>query len=853
MSVPTPQGRRIEIAHESLLKNWPRLVRWQMQDAEGAQLRDELRQAAQMWDQHGRSADLLWTGTAHREYQLWREHYPGRLSELEESFARAMDARQNQRKRHVRLAVAALLSFLLAVIMVITVLWRESAEAGRRAELAAARAEVEAQRSEASKLLALGQAVLKDDPTAALAYVLESLTLADTPEGRRFAVEILWRSPAAMVSPEGPGTPWGISFSPDGKWIGAGYWSGYPQLYSAVGELPVTLPLPQGRGKEGQEAISAIGFSPDGSRVFAYRNSNVGEPGEIGVWSLPERKLVTTIAIAPDKLFAPAFGREEILVLVAPRDFQGSEEPVLLRRINQHGEEASSFPIRSHTAVAFGASRTMLATGFGKRLLLHRFDESALQTTLVGEHPAHFRNGPVFDPNGRFLAAGDEGGNVALWSMARPGTVRWMQKNAMQTSLGMGVSADGSLLCLAAGTGARLWDLSGVTAAEPLTLPRIEGQISSCGLHPSNQWAATGRGRRIALWNLKQPRMRVLSSHEGGAARVAFSPDSRFLYSIGAQDGKVLRWPLQGSYQDAEQVMFATEPSWGWGISVAPGNDFLIATTKRSSWKVPLDGEAPVRLNIPPTIPGPAIAPDGRHLAISCLCAIPGLTIYDMETGESRELGSPTDGQVTGWGYDAFGRLVVTRGGRLQVWQERSDQPLTLIESGAEGLVLTADRRQALVSAQGRATLVDLQTGATSIPSWDLNILRGFIAEDIQEPSCALGPGVAAEVTADGLVRAGRLDGGEPHLLYGHEGTLGEVKVSPDGRWIAAGSPDGIYLWPVPDSDSPPLHTLPYEELLAKLRSLTNLRAFADPDQAAGYRIDVDDSAWHGWQQVPEW
>jgi serine/threonine protein kinase len=81
---------RIEIVHESLLTNWPRLVRWQTQDAEGAQLRDELRQAAHLWDSHDRSIDLLWTGTAVREYELWRERYPGGLSDLEEQFGDAM-------------------------------------------------------------------------------------------------------------------------------------------------------------------------------------------------------------------------------------------------------------------------------------------------------------------------------------------------------------------------------------------------------------------------------------------------------------------------------------------------------------------------------------------------------------------------------------------------------------------------------------------------------------------------------------------------------------------------------------------------------------------------------------------
>ena len=47
--------QQIEIIHESLLTAWPRLVRWQTQDADGAQLRDQLRQAAQLWHDRGQA------------------------------------------------------------------------------------------------------------------------------------------------------------------------------------------------------------------------------------------------------------------------------------------------------------------------------------------------------------------------------------------------------------------------------------------------------------------------------------------------------------------------------------------------------------------------------------------------------------------------------------------------------------------------------------------------------------------------------------------------------------------------------------------------------------------------------
>src|SRR4030095_5856673 len=75
---------RVEIAHESLLVAWPRLVRWRTEDAAGVQLRDQLRRAPRTWRERGRPDDLLWTGAARREVELWRERYPGRLSPIEE-------------------------------------------------------------------------------------------------------------------------------------------------------------------------------------------------------------------------------------------------------------------------------------------------------------------------------------------------------------------------------------------------------------------------------------------------------------------------------------------------------------------------------------------------------------------------------------------------------------------------------------------------------------------------------------------------------------------------------------------------------------------------------------------------
>jgi hypothetical protein len=41
------------------------------------------------------------------------------------------------------------------------------------------------------------------------------------------------------------------------------------------------------------------------------------------------------------------------------------------------------------------------------------------------------------------------------------------------------------------------------------------------------------------------------------------------------------------------------------------------------------------------------------------------------------------------------------------------------------------------------------------------------------------------------------------------------------------------------------------DELLAKLRRLTNLRAVADPDSSSGYTVEP--GPFPGWAEVPKW
>jgi hypothetical protein len=54
----------------------------------------------------------------------------------------------------------------------------------------------------------------------------------------------------------------------------------------------------------------------------------------------------------------------------------------------------------------------------------------------------------------------------------------------------------------------------------------------------------------------------------------------------------------------------------------------------------------------------------------------------------------------------------------------------------------------------------------------------------------------------------------------------------------------------MPDLSKRPIDALPQAELVAKLKSLTNLRAVRDTTSATGWKIDL--GPFPGWKNLPE-
>jgi WD40 repeat protein len=858
--------RRVEVVHESLLTSWPRLVRWQTQDAEGAQLRDELRQAAQAWDEHGRHDDRLWTGTAFREFCVWRERYPGGLSGTEEDFAAAMTSLATRRRRQRRISAAVVTAFLVAVAAVLGSLWRQSVR--------------ETLRAEAAKLLALAQVQLDTDPSEALAFATSSLELADTEEARIFAVRALSEGPPVRILVMGDSGPAGSFkvpvFSPDGRWVALGGFNNeYVLVWQESGGPPVVL----GGHAVFADGVTGVGWTRDGLLVTGHYKEE-----RVRIWEMPTGRLVRTIEFSKPAWWR--LGNTHVLALLRETFDQGDSSPWGLRQWeipDGPAEDMGSVDFR-----ALGASNLVFDPD-GDAFFYARGDEVFRRSLPVRANVPdtfmvrHSAAGITFGrPAPGWFFSRDRGGEIILWASENGTTepVRRLREpinaeTALTPHAGgrWAIDPDGNI---GSREGKRLlWDLEALPGARPIELRRSGSwMMVIAGFHPTGDWvaSATDGGAEISFWPLRIAIPNVVDGYETfWRVPVGFTPDGRYLVSNWGQD-RVRMWPLPGIGES--DVIDLKLPHGGTAVrgrfAVSPSGDRILSAGKgRNTFVLSRRGEEPVQLSGfagHDVILGGAFSPSGDLVAVAILWPEnqPALRVWDLESGEAMVFDVP-DGrrddaaegsfqtyQVENVAFANESTLYSSGGAGLIRWNLEDGSFEQIIDPAPDSclfMIVSADRRKILTfeaaetSARRRTLLHDLSAGEekeVEIPTDSLVL--------------SLGPEGTTWVAGDenGLVWVGRFDEGKAHVLAGHNGSVKAVAISPDRRWIASSGEDRtLRLWPMPDLSKPPLHTLPLDELIAKLKTLTNLRVVRDEESPSGWKLTHD--PFPGWETVPEW
>jgi WD40 repeat protein len=767
-----------------------------------------------------------------------------------------MNALATRRRRRRRIAVASAFITLLVVLAVVGSLWRRSVQETRRAE--------------ASKLLALAQVQLDTDPTEALAYAAASLEMADTEEARVFAVRALWEGPplsAIDLEKTAEGQYAIPTFSPDGRWLAvAGLANENVLVYGEDGREPVVL---GGHAAVADEAAQCI-WTADGLLVTSHWTEVRAR-----VWAMPEGSLIREIdlggsgylQVGDTHLFAEVFDYDPDTWVFPPEVVRLRSWQLAGGEPEELGTVEGSLSWYSAFDPAGGAWVFPRGGSIFSRPLPVRAD---VPDRVIARHSSdaarvgHWRRG-------RGLYSSDDSGELVLWTAAEGTSVdgQWLGRpetaaTRLRPDPGgrWAVDADASIR----EGKASLWDLLGLAGARPIELRRSGSwYYSFSDFHPGGAWvvATTNDLREVSFWPVQARAPHVVDGYETKYRRcVAFTPDGRNVVTHWGRDPvRVRLWPLPGvGDRDVVDLMLSRDgPTLGLAVGPA-GKNVLSTGYGAEIFLVSVTGAEPRRLEGLGSdgVVNGAFSPSGRLVAAASTYSEsqPTLLVWELVSGESRVFDQPRDPDAERFtGSIAFvdETMLYTSGSYgLLRWDLEAGTYESILEVPPGNRLefsMASDRRRSLVYELGPsddrlgAALHDLETG--DVRSLDIPGQGFVIALSPDGTTWATGEG-------DGSVWIGRIDGGEAHLLAGHEGPVDSVAISPDNRWIASSGYDKtLRLWPMPDLSKPPLHTLPHDELIAKLKSLTNLRAVRDEVSATGWTIEV--GPFPGWDKVPVW
>ncbi|MDJ0769993.1 MAG: BTAD domain-containing putative transcriptional regulator [Ilumatobacter sp.] len=810
---PVTGEATVEVAHEALLAEWPRMCAWVDAARDDLRLHGALVAAVDEWERSGRRPDYLLTGSRLDVYEGWSPTTGLELTEPEAAFVSASTSRRTEERarEEERRATALRLERrsvrrLRALVVVVSVAALVAAgltvfAVDRSREAAASERETRAR-----GLANASRISLETDSELAILLALEAIDVTQTADGvvLREAEEALHAAlHAHRLFATAPGA-YDVAVLPDGRVLSGG---DRARLWD-----PATGDQLELRSQR----IMSVASSPDGSLL-----ATGGESGSLALWDATTAEQVRTFTRngrpAHDRFIRDVvFSSDGSLLASASGDLSVRVWDVAT------GEEVRSVE-RPDGAMwdVLGDTPQLAFHPDGTRLAITGFrDEAArILDIATGEWASSLPSPDVparavqYVDRGSRLVTAATYDSIGVWDGATESllfSVPMEQENLRLAYVA--VSPDGSKLAITSDDAAiRLFEL-GVTAARPTTTLIAPRFVAGIDFGPDGNTLASATEHQVQLWSVASGGRGEIAALSAQGSMTAFSPDGSRLAR--RRDGDIVivdttDWePLAvldhpgSSSGDLGPTGLAWSSDGERIVTSFSGGEPMVGPGAVLLWDA-VTGRLEATLSRAWQPQGDvAFSANDRVAAAICQRSATDDTFEQAarvwHAGSGEELFAvPLEDCADAVDLDPEGRLLVVQvEGReeAQVWDiDRGERIGTVDHNpGSGGAARFSPDGQRLLTAgmDGTARVWDIATFE------QLVVLEGHTGSATE---AVWGRDGTTIVTggADGTVRIWDAATGEVRLvLDAHRGAVMGLSINPDETWLATSGADGaVYVW----------------------------------------------------------
>jgi WD40 repeat protein len=731
----------VDMAHEILIRGWPRLHRWLTDDRAGLAEHRRLTAAALAWEALGRDNGALLRGASLESARTWSDAHPGELNRLEAEFldasgALAADARRAAARRiRMRRALVA----VTAVLSLLAVGGGAAAVYGQRA------ADDQRTLAISHELSLKARSLLATDPDLAGLLAVEAHRLHPDADTRGAVLAAAAAARRRIELNTGGPVIWKVAISPDARQVAAAGADGVVTLWDVRGRRAAATYTEHRDGVPPGESryARAVAFSRDGRLLASVARAPGLAPGAgsvvvrdvtTGRRVLDQRRpaLTGAMAFSADgshvaiglgdggvELFEVANGTSRILPLGGLRvrslafdaarrllvaSAGGATQPSVWDVAT--GAPVAAIPVEDVHTVTFVADTATVVTG-SARTGVRLWDVVPGTAVLRSELPQPLFARDVSEPSGDRIAVVDHDGVVTVWDLrVRQPVARYRDRHRAE-ALALALGGDGELLVSAG--------LGGTIVVRESAVPPFGGHtaaVTDIEVEPAGTRAASGGAdRTVRLWDQAGHLLATLADHPDEVQSIAFDPRGRRL-AVVSRDNTLTVWDIERSHRLAVLPFAGTAAATA--VAVDPeGRDVTVAAFGRFRWSLDAAGRLTARPISNPAIVATALVytPDGRSLVSTSPTS--GLLIWDVETDRQQVSVRTGQGAVLDVAVSPDSTLIATAG---------ADRTVRLFDrNGAAVAVLTGHSAPVQAVAFSRDGRTIAAAGADgSIVVWDV-------------------------------------------------------------------------------------------------------------------------------------